>query len=60
MPTMMDSMFSSASQGPIYALIIVVAILGLISLYLNYMILSERKEMKRALERVGKVLESVE
>ncbi len=60
MQTMMDSMFGSAAQGPIYALIIVVTILGLISLYLSYMILSELKEMNRAFERVRKVLESVE
>ncbi len=57
---MMDWMFGSAAQGPIYTLIIVAAILGLISIYLSYMILVELKEMRRALERVGKVLESVE
>ncbi len=57
---MMDWMFGSAAQGPIYTLIIVAAILGLISIYLSYMILVELREMRRALERVGKVLESVE
>ncbi len=57
---MMDWMFGSAAQGPIYTLIIVATILGLISIYLSYMILVELKEMRRALERVGKVLESVE
>ncbi len=57
---MMDWMFGSTAQGPIYTLIIVAAILGLISIYLSYMILVELREMRRALERVGKVLESVE
>ncbi len=60
MQTMMDLMFGSAAQGPIYTLIIVVIIIGLILIYLSYMILSELKEMNRALERVRKVLESVE
>lgn len=60
MQTMMDLMFGSATQGPIYTLIIVVIILGLISIYLSYMILSELKAMKLALERVGKLLETVE
>ncbi len=57
---MMDWAFGSTAQGPIYTLIIVATILGLISIYLSYMILVELKEMRRALERVGKVLESVE
>lgn len=57
---MMDWMFGSTAQGPIYTLIIVASILGLISIYLSYMILVELREMRRALERVGKVLESVE
>jgi len=57
---MMDLMFGSTTQGPIYTLIIVVSILGLISIYLSYMILAELKEMKLAVERVGKLLESVE
>lgn len=60
MQTMMDLMFGSASQGPIYTLIIVVIILGLISIYLSYMVLAELKAVKLALEKVGKVLESVE
>jgi hypothetical protein len=60
MPTMMDLMFCSTTEWPIYTLIIVVVILGLISIYLSYSILAELKEMKRALERVGKLLESVE
>lgn len=57
---MMDWAFGPATQGPIYTLIIVVTILGLISLYLSYMILAELKAMKLAMEKVGKVLESVE
>ncbi|MCZ7383546.1 MAG: hypothetical protein O8C63_02225 [Candidatus Methanoperedens sp.] len=60
MPTMMDLMFGSTTEGPIYTLIIVVVILGLISIYLSYKILAELKEMKLAVERVGKLLESVE
>lgn len=57
---MMDWAFGSTTQGPIYTLIIVASILGLISIYLSYMILVELKEMRRAMEKVGKVLESVE
>jgi hypothetical protein len=57
---MMDWMFGSAAQGPIYTLVIVVIIFGLILIYLSYMILSEIREMNRALERIRKVLESVE
>ena len=57
---MMDWMFGSAAQGPIYTLIIVVIILGLISIYLSYMILAELKEMKLVFERVEKLLKSVE
>ncbi|MCX9011964.1 MAG: hypothetical protein OIN66_12675 [Candidatus Methanoperedens sp.] len=43
-----------------WTLIIVVTILGLISIYLSYMILSELKEMRLAFERVEKLLKSVE
>jgi hypothetical protein len=57
---MMPGLSDSSTEGAIYALIIVVSIIGLISIYLSYMILSELKEMNRALERVRKVLESVE
>ncbi len=57
---MMDGMFGSASDWPIYTLIIVVVILGLISVYLSYMILAELKEMRSAFERVEKLLKSVE
>ena len=57
---MMPWLTESGTQWSIYALIIVVSILGLISIYLSYMMLTELKEMKLALERVGKLLESVE
>jgi len=50
----------ASTQWAIYALIIVVAILGLISIYLSYKILAELKEMRLTLERVEKVLKSVE
>ncbi len=53
---MMDGMFGSAVDWPIYTLIIVVVILGLISVYLSYMILAELKEMRSAFERVEKLL----
>ena len=48
------------TQWAIYAAIIVVSILGLISIYLNYMMLSELKQMKSANERIEKLLESLE
>ncbi len=57
---MMDGMFGSAVGWPTYTLIIVVVILGLISVYLGYMILTELKEMRLAFERVEKLLKSVE
>ncbi len=57
---MMDGMFGSASEWPIYTLIIVVVILGLISVYLSYMTLAELKEMRLVFERVEKLLKSVE
>ncbi len=57
---MMDGVFGAATQWPIYTLIIVVVILGLISVYLSYMILAELKEMRLAFERVEKLLKSVE
>ncbi len=60
MPSMMDLMFGSTTDWPTYTLIIVVIILGLISIYLSYSILAELKEIKRALEKMGKLLESVE
>lgn len=43
-----------------WTLIIVVAIFGLISIYLSYMILAELKEMRLAFERVEKLLKTVE
>ncbi len=43
-----------------WTLIIVVSILGLISIYLSYMILSELREMRLAFERVEKLLKTVE
>ena len=49
---------SDSSAG--WTLIIVVVILGLISVYLSYMILAELKEMRLAFERVEKLLQSVE
>lgn len=58
--SMMDAMFGSATEWPIYTLIIVVVILGLISIYLSYMILEELKEMRLAFERVERLLKSVE
>lgn len=57
---MMPWLSDSSTEGAVYALIIVVSIIGLISIYLSYMILAELKAMKLALEKVGKVLESVE
>jgi hypothetical protein len=63
--TMMDEMFgaigqSAATQWSVYTLIIVVIILGLIIIYLGYMILSELKSMKSTFERVEKLLETLE
>ncbi len=55
---MMPWLSDSSAEGAVYALIITVIVLGLI--YLSYMILAELKEMKLVLERVGKLLESVE
>ena len=54
---MMDWAGGSSAE---WTLIIVVAILGLISIYLSYMILAELKEMRLAFERVEKLLKSVE
>lgn len=56
----MMPLITDSTQNAIYALIIVVSILGLISIYLSYMVLTELKEMRAAIERVGKLLESVE
>jgi len=54
---MMDWATGSSTE---WALVIVVTILGLISIYLSYMILSELREMKSVFERVEKLLKSVE
>lgn len=56
----MSLLSDSGTEWALYTLIIVVSIIGLISIYLSYMILAELKAMKLALEKVGKVLESVE
>ncbi len=57
MSQMMDWVGGSSTE---WTLIIVVAILGLISIYLSYMILAELKEMRLAFERVEKLLKTVE
>ena len=56
---MMDFLQSN-TESAIYTLIFIVTILGFISVYLSYMILSELKEMKQSMGRVEKLLESVE
>jgi hypothetical protein len=53
---MMPKLSDSSIQWVIYARIIVVRIIGLISLY---MILFERKEMNHSFEKVRKVVDSV-
>ena len=56
----MEEMLGSNTESSIYTLIVVVSILGLISIYFSYTILSELKEMKQSMNRVEKLLESVE
>jgi len=56
----MPMMDWTGSSGIEWTLIIVILILGLISIYLSYMILTELKEMRKVFERVEKLLESVE
>ena len=56
----MEEMLGSNVDSAIYTLIFIVSILGLISVYFSYMILTELKEMKQAVGRVEKLLESVE
>lgn len=56
----MPMMGWTGSSGIEWTLIIVILILGLISIYLSYMILTELKEMRKVFERVEKLLESVE
>jgi hypothetical protein len=60
MATMMDAVLGSNSQWATYTLIIVVVIFGLISVYLGYMILTELRESRKSLERVEKLLKTVE
>ncbi len=57
---MMDGMFGSTSQWPVYTLIIVVVIFGLMSIYLTNMMLIELKESRKILEKMEKLLKSVE
>ncbi|MCX9083635.1 MAG: hypothetical protein OIN87_02415 [Candidatus Methanoperedens sp.] len=57
---MMDAMLGANSQWATYTLIIVVIIFGMISLYLGYMILTELRESRKSLERVEKLLKTVE
>ncbi len=54
---MMDWTTGSSTE---WALMIVVTILGLISIYLCYLILGELREMGSVFERVEKLLKSVE
>ncbi len=54
---MMDWTTGSSTE---WALITVVTILGLISIYLSYMVLGELREMRSVFERVEKLLKSVE
>ena len=56
----MEEMLGSNVDSAIYTLIFIVSILGLISVYFSYMILTELKEMKQSMGRVEKLLESVE
>ncbi|HLB70360.1 MAG TPA: hypothetical protein VJJ51_04880 [Candidatus Methanoperedens sp.] len=56
----MPMMDWTGSSGIEWTLIIVILVLGLISIYLSYMILTELKEMRKVFERVEKLLESVE
>ncbi len=46
--------------GGINSLVIIVIIFGLILIYLGYMILTELKETRKAIERMEKVLKTVE
>ncbi|MDD1744973.1 MAG: hypothetical protein LUQ20_04075 [Candidatus Methanoperedens sp.] len=57
MPMMDDFM---NTWGGINSLVIVVIIFGLISVYLCYMMLNEIKETRKAIERMEKVLKTVE
>ncbi len=54
---MMDFMSMGTETN---TLIIVVVIFGLISVYLGYLMLTEIKETRKAIERMEKVLKTVE
>jgi len=55
--SMMDFMSAETSSN---TLVIVVIIFGLISVFLGYMMLTELKETRKAIERMEKVLKTVE
>jgi len=55
--SMMDFMSVETSSN---TLVIVVIIFGLISVFLGYMMLTELKETRKAIERMEKVLKTVE
>lgn len=54
---MMDFMSMGTATN---TLVIVVIIFGLIMIYLGYMMLTEIKETRKAMERMEKVLKTVE
>ena len=54
---MMDFMSTGTATN---TLVIVVIIFGLISVFLGYMILTELKETRKAIERMESVLKTVE
>ena len=54
---MMDFMSTGTAAN---TLVIVVIIFGLISVFLGYMMLTELKETRKAIERMEKVLKTVE
>ncbi len=54
---MMDFMSTGTATN---TLVIVVIIFGLISVFLGYMMLTELKETRKAIERMEKVLKTVE
>ena len=63
--SMMDMILRAEAQAPatqesIYNLITVVIILGLIIIYLGFMVHSELKSMRGTFERVEKLLETLE
>ena len=55
--SMMDFVSAGASTD---TLVIVVIIFGLISVFLGYMMLTELKETRKAIERMESVLKTVE